>query len=62
VHAIKNTNLLMTLGLCQWYKTSNFTPIGFNINSSTLKWISKWMKQKATEQVEGKKVRVPGLP
>ena len=59
---LRTPNLLVTLGFFQWYKISNFTPTGFNINSSSLKWISKWTKQKATEQEEGKKVRVPGLP
>ena len=59
---LRTPNLLMTLGFCQWYKTSNSMPIGFNINSSGSKWISKWIKQKATEQEEGKRVRVPSLP
>jgi len=37
---LKTPNLLMTLGSYQWYKTSNFTPTGFNINSSSLRRIS----------------------
>ena len=59
---LRTPNFLMNLGFCQWYKFSNSTPTGFNINSFSLKWISKRMKQKATEQEEGKRVRVPNLP
>jgi len=62
VHAIKNPKPVDDFGFCQWYKTSNSTPTGFNIISSGLKWIYKQMKQKATEQEEDKRVRVPGLP
>jgi len=49
---LRTPNLLMGLGFCQCNKTSNFTPTRFNIISSGLKWISKWIKQKATEQEE----------
>jgi len=59
---LRTLNLLMTLGLCQWYKTSNSAPTRFNINSSGLKWISKRMKQKVIAQEEGKRVRVSDLP
>ena len=58
---LRTPNLLMTLGFCQWYKTSNSAQIGFNINSFGLKWISQQMKQKVTAKGEDKRVRVPGI-
>ena len=48
MHAIENPKPADDFGVLQWYKTSNSTPTGFNINSSDLRWISKRMKQKAT--------------
>ena len=59
---LRTPNLLMTLEFCQWYKTSNSVPTGFNINSFSLKWISQRMKQKVTTKGEGKRVRVSGIP
>ena len=59
---LRTPNLLMTLGFCQWYKTSNSAPTRFNPNSFGLKWISKRMKQKLTAKEDGKRVRVPGIP
>jgi len=59
---LRISNLLMTLGFCQWYKTSSFAPTGFSINSFGLKWISQRLKQKVTKKGEGKRVRVPGIP
>jgi len=59
---LRTPNLLMTLGFCQWYRTSNSAPTGFSVNSFGLKWISQRLKQKVTEKGEGKRVRVPGLP
>ena len=61
MHAAKDSNLLMTLGFCQWYRTSNSTPTGFSINSFGVKLISQQLKRKVTEKSEGKRVRVPGL-
>jgi len=58
---LRTPNLLMTLGFCQWYKTTNSAQIGFNINSFGLKWISQQMKQKVTAKGEDKRVRVPGI-
>ena len=54
-------NLLTSLEFCQWYQTSNSNPSQFNINSIGTKLIFKWLKQKAVEQDQGKRVRVPGL-
>ena len=58
----RTPNLLMSLGFCQWYKPSNPNPSSFNVDSSGTKLIFKRLKQKATEQDQGKRVRVPGLP
>ena len=58
---LRTPNLLMTLGFCQWYRTSNSTPTGFSINSSSVKLISQRLKRKVSEKNEGKRVRVPGL-
>ena len=58
---LRTPNLLMTLRFCQWYTTSNSTPLGFSVNSSGVKLISQWLKQKVTEKGEGKRVLVPGL-
>jgi len=38
--SLRAPNLLMTLGLCQWYRISSSTPTGFSINSFDLKWIA----------------------
>ena len=54
-------NLLTSLGFCQWYRFSNSNPSEFNINSTGTKLIFKRLKQKAGEQGQGKRVRVPGL-
>jgi len=37
---LRTPNLLMTLGFCQWYRTSSSAPTGFSINSFGLKLIS----------------------
>jgi len=58
---LRTSNLLTTLGFCQWYRTSNSTPAGFSINSLGVKLISQRLKRKVTEKSEGKRVRVPGL-
>jgi len=58
---LRAPNLLMTLGFCQWYKTSSSAPTGFSINSFGLKWTFQRLKQKVTEKGEGKRVRVPGI-
>ena len=58
---LRTPSLLMTLGFCQWYRTSNSTPTGFSINSFGVMLISQRLKRKATEKSEGKRVRVPGL-
>jgi len=52
----------MTLGFCQWYRTSNSTPTRFSVNSFSVKLISQRLKRKVTKKGEGKRVRVPGLP
>ena len=63
MHAVENPEPTDGfLGFCQWYKTSNSEPTGFNINSFSLKRISQRMKQKVTAQGEGKRVRMPDLP
>jgi len=59
---IRTPNILMTLGFCQWYKTSNSNPSEFNINSSGIKLICNRLKQKAIEFDQGKQVWVPGVP
>ena len=51
----------MTLSFCQWYATSNSTPLGFNANSSGVKLISQRLKRKVSERREGRRVRVPGI-
>ena len=58
---LRSPNLQTILGFYQWYRTSNFTPIGFSINSFGMKLISRRLKRKVTERGEGKSVRVPGL-
>ena len=58
---LRTPNLLITLGFCEWYATSNSTPTEFSINSSGMKLISQWLKRKVTQKGEGKRVRVPGL-
>ena len=58
---LRTPNLLMTLGFCQWYATSNSTPTGFSVNSSNVKLISQRLKRKVSEKNEGKRVRVPGI-
>ena len=58
---LRTLNLLMTLGFCQWYRTSNSTPTRFSINSSGVKLISQRLKRKVTKKSEDKRVRVPGL-
>jgi len=58
----RTPNLLTSLGFCQWYKASNYNPLGFNINSSGTKLILNQLKQKAIVLDEGRRVRVPGLP
>ena len=58
---LRTPNLLMTLSFCQWYATSNSTPLGFNANSSGVKLISQRLKRKVSEKREGKRVRVPGM-
>ena len=54
-------NLLTTLGFFQGYRTSNYNPTRFNINSTATKLIFKRLKWKVVEQDQGKRVRVPGL-
>jgi len=51
----------MTLCFCQWYTTSNSTPLGFKANSSSVGLISQRLRRKASEKREGKRVRVPGI-
>ena len=51
----------MTLCFCQWYTTSNSTPLGFKANSSGVRLISQQLKWKASEKREDKRVRVPGI-
>jgi len=58
---LRTPDLLVTLGFCQWYITSNSIPTGFSVNSYGVKLISQRLKQKVTEKSEGKRVRVPGL-
>ena len=58
---LRAPNLLMTLCFCQWYATSNSTPLGFKANSSGVKLISQRLKRKVSERREGKRVRVPGI-
>jgi len=58
---LKTPNLLMILCFCQWYVTSNSTPLGFNVNNSAVKLISQRLKRKVSERKEGKRVRVPGI-
>ena len=58
---LRTPNLLMALGFCQWYRTSNSTPTGFSVNSFGVKLISRRLKRKVTERGEGRRVRVPGL-
>jgi len=52
----------MTLGFCQWYRTSNSVPTKLFISAFGVKLISQRLKQKVTDKGEGKRVRVPGLP
>ena len=52
---LRTPNLLMILGFCQWYRTSNSTPTGFSINSSGVMLISQRLKRKVTEKSEGKR-------
>ena len=42
--SLRTPNLLMTLGFCQWYRTSSSAPTEFSINSFGLKWISQRLK------------------
>jgi len=58
---LRNPNLQMTLCFCQWYATSNSTPLGFKANSSGVRLISQRLKRKASEKREGKRVCVPGI-
>jgi len=58
---LRTPNLLTTLGFCQWYKTSNFTPTRFSVHSFGVKLISQRLKRKVTEKGEGKTVYVLGL-
>ena len=55
MRAAKDSNLLTTLGFCQWYRTSNSTPTGFSINSFSVKLTSQRLKRKVTEKSEGKR-------
>ena len=58
---LRTPNLLTTLSFCQWYATSNSTPLGFTVNNSGVKLISQRLKRKVSEKREGKRVRVPGI-
>jgi len=58
---LRDPNLLTTLCFCQWYTTSNSTPLGFKANSSGVRLISQRLKWKASEKKEGKRVRIPGI-
>ena len=58
---LRNPNLQMTLCFCQWYTTSNSTPLGFKANSSGVRLISQRLKRKVSEKKEGKRVWIPGI-
>jgi len=58
---LRDPGLWTTLCFCQWYAASNSTPPGFKANSSGVKLISHRLRQKASDKMEGKRVRVPGI-
>ena len=44
MHAAEDSESSDNFGFCQWYRTSNFTPIGFSINSFGVKLISQLLR------------------